>query len=377
MPAWRQALPSFLPSLLLAAAPLPAQQREWLQDFTAAQALAREQGKDLLLQFTGSDWCTWCIKLHADVFAKDEFVTEAGKHYVFVELDYPRATDTQPPAIAEQNAKLQERFAPGGFPHVFVTDAQGRPYGSIGGYQKGGPQPYLARLAELRQVKAERDRLLAEAGTLAGAARAARLRQALAVLQPQAAALHDDVAASIRELETTAAGELTSRQRAEGYLQDHAQGRFAELALERAAYLRHWAALTEAERGEVEKALSWREFNEALAAIDFQQGGGASLPAPAAPRFQEAVLRLLAYRHAQGRWPTGAAGNRALIAVAAWADHRRDTVLFAKCIDELRTVRLGLGGNEQFLAWFEQRLAALRTGEVEGEFLAAFFDRNR
>ena len=33
----------------------------------AAVAQAKEQGKDLLVDFTGSDWCAWCIRLDEEV----------------------------------------------------------------------------------------------------------------------------------------------------------------------------------------------------------------------------------------------------------------------------------------------------------------------
>jgi thioredoxin-related protein len=47
----------------------------WIVDFKAAQELAAKEGKDILMEFTGSDWCPPCIKLKAEVFDKDEFKT--------------------------------------------------------------------------------------------------------------------------------------------------------------------------------------------------------------------------------------------------------------------------------------------------------------
>ena len=62
----------------------------WVADFDVAVKQAREQGKHLLVDFTGSDWCGWCIKLHDEVFAKEAFLKAAQEKYVLVALDFPR-----------------------------------------------------------------------------------------------------------------------------------------------------------------------------------------------------------------------------------------------------------------------------------------------
>ena len=63
---------------------------EWLTDLPKAQAQAKEEKKMVLLDFTGSDWCGWCIKLHNEVFSKPEFAEYARKNLVLVEVDFPR-----------------------------------------------------------------------------------------------------------------------------------------------------------------------------------------------------------------------------------------------------------------------------------------------
>ena len=40
----------------------------WYADFDKATAAAEKEGKDLLVDFTGSDWCGWCIRLDEEVF---------------------------------------------------------------------------------------------------------------------------------------------------------------------------------------------------------------------------------------------------------------------------------------------------------------------
>ena len=104
----------------------------WMTDFAAAKAKAKAEKKDLLVDFTGSDWCGWCIKLDNEVFSKDEFKAEAPKHFVLVKLDYPQDTSKMSKELLEQNEKLQEQFPVEGFPTLLLMDADANVFDSIG-----------------------------------------------------------------------------------------------------------------------------------------------------------------------------------------------------------------------------------------------------
>jgi len=138
----------------------------WTDDFEAAKARAKEQGKDLLIDFTGSDWCGWCFRLRDEVFVKPRFIAEAPKGFVLVELDYPQRKKLKP-EIVERNAKLKAQFHVSGYPTIALADADGRVYAKTG-YQQGGEDRYLDHLAELRKIKSWRDNALAEAQKLSG-----------------------------------------------------------------------------------------------------------------------------------------------------------------------------------------------------------------
>ena len=64
----------------------------WHTDFAKARELSDATHKPIFGFFTGSDWCGWCHKLEADVFAKEAFVTWAKKNVVLLELDFPKTT---------------------------------------------------------------------------------------------------------------------------------------------------------------------------------------------------------------------------------------------------------------------------------------------
>ncbi len=164
----------------LAANLVIADDEGWMEDFEAAKAKASAEGKDLLIDFTGSDWCGWCIKLKSEVFDQEAFKTAAPKIFVLVELDYPQQKP-QSDAIKAQNQKLQGEFGIEGFPTIYLTDAQGRPYARTG-YQAGGPEKYLEHLAELQKTRAERDELFAKAEKAEGVDKARALDEVLAFM---------------------------------------------------------------------------------------------------------------------------------------------------------------------------------------------------
>lgn len=125
----------------------------WLSNLEAAQKLAKEQKKDILIDFTGSDWCGWCIRLKEEVWSTPKWQEEGSKRYVLVELDFPRNTP-QSDEVKAYNQKLSTLFGVEGFPTIALLDSEGRPY-ALTGYQEGGPEAYLKHLEELGQRKAE------------------------------------------------------------------------------------------------------------------------------------------------------------------------------------------------------------------------------
>jgi thioredoxin-related protein len=149
----------------------------WTDNFAQAQAQAKKEGKDLLVDFTSSDWCPWCVKLRLEVFGKEKFKTEAPKKYVLVELDFPR-TKTLSDEVKKQNTELQQKYQISGFPTVLLMDADGKVYAKTG-YQAGGEEPFLKHLDEMKAAAAEHDKALAESEKATGLDRAKLLDKIL------------------------------------------------------------------------------------------------------------------------------------------------------------------------------------------------------
>lgn len=119
--------------LILAAAfalalPALAADLPWLTDFPKAQAKAKAEGKLVLMDFTGSDFCSSCMRLHKEVFATKEFAEYAKKRLVLMELDFP-LKKKQPDALKEANAAIQKQFKVDGYPTLIVLGSDGKKLG--------------------------------------------------------------------------------------------------------------------------------------------------------------------------------------------------------------------------------------------------------
>lgn len=175
--------PGLFPAFLLLAtlAPLARAQHgdAWSSDLDAAMARAEKNGKDVLVAFTGSDWCAPCKLMAKEVFTVEAFTKVASERYELVVIDSPRKPGALDAATKAKNETLRERYAVNSWPTVFLLDASGRPFARTKDYRPGGPAKYLEHLQELQASKAVRDGALAKAKQAKGAELASLLDQAL------------------------------------------------------------------------------------------------------------------------------------------------------------------------------------------------------
>jgi thiol-disulfide isomerase/thioredoxin len=121
-----------------------------MADFDKATQLAQKEGKDLFVDFTGSDWCGWCIKLHDEVFQHDAFLKPIQEDYILVALDYPRKEAAK--ALVpnpKRNQELKKKYAIRGYPTILLMTPDGEVYGKTG-YRKGGPELYVEHVKKLQ-----------------------------------------------------------------------------------------------------------------------------------------------------------------------------------------------------------------------------------
>lgn len=120
----------------------------WYTDISIASETAVAENKPMLILFTGSDWCSWCIRLQREVFSRESFTTWSKQNVILVEIDFPKYKE-QPDNIVQQNKLLQEQFGIQGYPTVwFVTvnkidDTIVTTLLGQSGYIPGGPQSWI------------------------------------------------------------------------------------------------------------------------------------------------------------------------------------------------------------------------------------------
>lgn len=176
----RRSLLSLTLTPFLGFTPLVAQESPgWTADLAAAQTRAAREGHDLLLVFTGSDWCRPCIQLHDEVWSKPAFIEAASRHWELVVIDHPQGKDVIDAPTRARNEALRTRFAVNSWPTVFLADAEGRPYARTKDYRPGGPSAWLEQLRALQANKALRDGRRKQADASEGRARAEQIDAAL------------------------------------------------------------------------------------------------------------------------------------------------------------------------------------------------------
>ena len=120
----------------------PALAGGWGEDYKASLATAAKENKKVLLDFTGSDWCGWCIKLKKETFDQPAFKEFADKSLVLVEIDFPQGK-TLSPEVKKQNNSLQEQYQVQGFPTLVLLNPEGKVIKQQSGYIPGGPKGFI------------------------------------------------------------------------------------------------------------------------------------------------------------------------------------------------------------------------------------------
>lgn len=122
----------------------------WNTNFEEAKKQATAENKNILLVFSGSDWCGPCIKLDKNIWQSDEFKAESAKSWILLKADFPKKKGHQlAPEIVENNNKLAEKYNKNGnFPLVVLMDKNGKTIGMTG-YKNIYPDQYIEQLHAL------------------------------------------------------------------------------------------------------------------------------------------------------------------------------------------------------------------------------------
>ena len=152
---------SFVAVLILAGSVLPftevtAQEQKstvhtenlsWDEQMSSALARARKLHRPILVNFTGSDWCGWCIRLDKEVFSTPAFKEYAAKNLVLLKIDFPR-NKWQTPAERKANMDLARKYGVQGYPTILLLNSKGEVIARTG-YRRGGAAAYIQHLQQL------------------------------------------------------------------------------------------------------------------------------------------------------------------------------------------------------------------------------------
>ena len=121
---------------------------QWLTNFEQAQKQAAEKHELILLNFSGSDWCSPCIRLRKEIFESESFNKKADGNLVLVDADFPRLKKNRlSEQLQKQNDRLAEKYnRDGHFPYTLLLDAKGNVLKSWEGYPREGATAFINEL---------------------------------------------------------------------------------------------------------------------------------------------------------------------------------------------------------------------------------------
>ncbi|MEP2058523.1 MAG: thioredoxin family protein [Maribacter litoralis] len=121
---------------------------KWITNYETAISKAKKQKKNVLVYFTGSDWCPPCKMLKTDLFDTNKF-QELSNNYILLYIDVPRNKDLLSAKQLAHNkdllTKLNKKKV---FPLLKVLDYKGKELDALSGYSMNGVVDSHLRLLE-------------------------------------------------------------------------------------------------------------------------------------------------------------------------------------------------------------------------------------
>ena len=121
---------------------------QWLTNLDEARQTAKAKHEFILLNFSGSDWCGPCIKMHDEIFNSDAFNRYAADHLVLVNADFPRLKKNRlSPDQQKINDAMADKYNPKGiFPYTLLLDSEGKVLKSWEGFFESGPENFVYQI---------------------------------------------------------------------------------------------------------------------------------------------------------------------------------------------------------------------------------------
>ncbi|MFC1223090.1 Thioredoxin-like [Pedobacter suwonensis] len=125
----------------------------WMENFSEAQQQAKATHKQILINFSGSDWCGPCIRLRKEILESERFEQYADQNLILVRADFPRQKKNQ---LTKEQVKLNEALAEvynkdGKFPYTLLVDEDGKVLKTWDGFPNESPEAFVSELDKLKK----------------------------------------------------------------------------------------------------------------------------------------------------------------------------------------------------------------------------------
>ncbi len=129
-----------------------ASAQNWETNIDKAKNRAALENKNIILVFSGSDWCIPCMRLEKNIWESADFISYSKEHFIMLRADFPKKKAN---ALSKDqqadNDKLAETYNKDGlFPYVVILDKNGKIKGSTG-YKNNTPAEYIALLHSIEK----------------------------------------------------------------------------------------------------------------------------------------------------------------------------------------------------------------------------------
>ncbi len=126
--------------------------QKWETNFETAKKIASEKDENIILVFSGSDWCAPCMKLEKNIWKSQDFIKDSNIHFVLLRADFPKKkANSLSKEQQKQNDHLAEVYNKQGlFPFVVVLNKDGKVLGTTG-YKNISPKEYIAMLHSIEK----------------------------------------------------------------------------------------------------------------------------------------------------------------------------------------------------------------------------------
>ena len=125
----------------------------WTMDYRAVLKKAKKYKKPIFINFTGSDWCKWCILMAKNVFSKSTWKKFAKKNLYMAYIDFPKMDPSLvPDKYVERNQKLMQEFGVRGFPTFIVLDYDGTEIGRLSAGENKTPKSFIKEIKDILKI---------------------------------------------------------------------------------------------------------------------------------------------------------------------------------------------------------------------------------